>query len=162
MRFGRAKHGIHTMSVTDTQRRIADLEKTLDAGIQKHTEAGGAAGNATAPTTMTRIRHPGAGGFVIAAQAGASIQTRTLIAHSELSTSSGDDSFPEVSSGSGTNLGAALIVIFDAAIAARSRASETSSAVAMISPMRRPGYAEGLPNRRTSVSATCRASSTPE
>lgn len=58
MRFGRAKHGIHTMSVTDSQRRIADLEKTLDAGIQKHTEAGGAAGNATAPTTMTRMRHP--------------------------------------------------------------------------------------------------------
>ena len=77
MRFGRAKHGIHTMSVTDFQRRIADLEKTLDAGIQKHTEAGGAADTGTAPTTMTRMRHPRAGGFVIAALAGASIQART-------------------------------------------------------------------------------------
>src|SRR5690625_5700732 len=110
---------MRTMSVTDSQRRIADLEKTLDAGSQKHTEAGGAAGNATAPTTMTRIRHPGAGvctaavAFVIAALAGASIQARTLVAHSELSTSSGDNSFSEVSSGSGTNPGAALMVIFE-------------------------------------------------
>lgn len=77
MRFGRAKHGMRTMSVTDSQRRIADLEKTLDTGIQKHIEAGGAADTGTAPTTMTRMRHPRAGGFVIAAQAGASIQTRT-------------------------------------------------------------------------------------
>ena len=87
MRFGRAKHGMRTLSVTDSQRRIADLEKTLDTGIQTHIEAGGAADTGTAPTTLPRMRHPRAGGFVIAAQAGASIHTRTLIAHAVISTS---------------------------------------------------------------------------
>ena len=46
VRFGRAKHGMRSMTVTDSQRRITDLEKTLDAvsaadeqaGLQKRSE----------------------------------------------------------------------------------------------------------------------------
>ncbi|NWO17898.1 MAG: HNH endonuclease [Corynebacterium sp.] len=37
VRVGRAIDGLRTISITDTQRRITDLEKTLDAGI-KHDE----------------------------------------------------------------------------------------------------------------------------
>ena len=37
VRLGRVVDGLRTMSITDTQRRITDLEKTLDAGI-KHDE----------------------------------------------------------------------------------------------------------------------------
>src|SRR5699024_1351147 len=33
VRVGRAIDGLRTISITDTQRRITDLEKTLDAGI---------------------------------------------------------------------------------------------------------------------------------
>ncbi|MDN6137969.1 HNH endonuclease signature motif containing protein [Corynebacterium sp.] len=37
VRLGRVINGLRTISITDTQRRITDLEKTLDAGI-KHDE----------------------------------------------------------------------------------------------------------------------------
>src|SRR5699024_9928647 len=37
VRVGRVIDGLRTISITDTQRRITDLEKTLDAGI-KHDE----------------------------------------------------------------------------------------------------------------------------
>src|SRR5699024_10057736 len=37
VRLGRVIDGLRTISITDTQRRITDLEKTLDAGI-KHDE----------------------------------------------------------------------------------------------------------------------------
>src|SRR5699024_10102015 len=37
VRVGRAIDGLRTISITDTQRRITDLEKTLDVGI-KHDE----------------------------------------------------------------------------------------------------------------------------
>ncbi|WP_369831080.1 hypothetical protein [Corynebacterium sp. J010B-136] len=50
VRFGRPKHGMRTMSVTDSQRRIADLEKTLDAVIKHRTDAGS--------TAATRVAVP--------------------------------------------------------------------------------------------------------
>lgn len=56
MRFGRAKHGMRTMSVTDSQRRIADLEKILDTGIQKHIEVGG---DPNAPPRRGRMHRSG-------------------------------------------------------------------------------------------------------
>src|SRR5699024_4229802 len=34
VRLGRVVDGLRTISITDTQRRITDLEKTLDAGIK--------------------------------------------------------------------------------------------------------------------------------
>src|SRR5690625_5654445 len=37
VRLGRVVDGLRTISITDTQRRITDLEKTLDVGI-KHDE----------------------------------------------------------------------------------------------------------------------------
>src|SRR5699024_6315928 len=36
VRLGRVIDGLRTISITDTQRRITDLEKTLDAGIKHH------------------------------------------------------------------------------------------------------------------------------
>src|SRR5699024_12575873 len=37
VRLGRVVDGLRTISITDTQRRITDLEKTLDVGV-KHDE----------------------------------------------------------------------------------------------------------------------------
>ena len=38
VKFGRAKHGMRTMTVTDTQRRVTDLEKTLDAATSARSD----------------------------------------------------------------------------------------------------------------------------